>query len=144
MDGKRSGEPVVVHLDPATYARGQADLASAVSLASAGNTAMYGLIVQAADRLKGHLPAVYLGNRRVKVGDAPPLVVTEMEDCVISAVVEAGGACDIDELKKKSGVSDAPRVFKNLAAKYSELAPHIIAPGGKGQGGYRTTIVQGK
>jgi hypothetical protein len=51
MDKPRSGKPDDVHLDPATFAAGQANLAHAVALAYSGNTAMRGFIVKAAEAL---------------------------------------------------------------------------------------------
>jgi len=63
------------------------------------------------------------------------------EDCVIVALIELGGSATIDKLRDRSGIADAPRVLGRIVKKHSEfLGDTIKLPGGRGRGGYQTTI----
>jgi hypothetical protein len=81
---------------------------------------------------------VYLGGNRVGAG-GEELVLTEPEDAVLAALVESRSAT-IDELRRKSGYEDAAKILKRIVKKFTQLAPFITLPGGRGRGGYRTTI----
>jgi hypothetical protein len=85
----------------------------------------------------------YLGNRRCQVDSNTPIVLTETEDTVLSALIELGGAAEIDELRNHTGISDANKILRGIRLKHPELATAIILPGGRGKGGYRTTIFRG-
>lgn len=81
---------------------------------------------------------VYLGEARYQCGDTI-VQLEHTENLVLSKLVKQGAA-------KKSELEDvsphAIRILKRIKRKeaYAALAPHIILPGGKGKGGYRTTI----
>jgi len=47
-------------------------------------------------------------------------------------------------IENKSGRPEAIKVLRLIRKNHSELAPHITLPGGKGRGGYSTTIVDGR
>jgi len=82
--------------------------------------------------------AVWLGGGRVRVGDET-LALEFQEASVLEALVELGAATRPD-LERRSGVEDAVGVLKKLTKKFPVLALHIHLPGGRGKGGYRTTI----
>lgn len=58
---------------------------------------------------------------------------------VLEALVELRAATK-DDLVRQSGVDDAPRVLRTIRKANDLLAPAIRLPGGKGKGGYATTI----
>ena len=82
---------------------------------------------------------VYLGEARYRVG-GDVIQLEYAENKVLSRLVELGAAKKSD-LEKANG--NAVTILRQIKRKkaYSELAPHIIFPGGKGKGGYKTTIV---
>lgn len=85
--------------------------------------------------------AIRLGDGEYQVGNGAPFRLTEIQDTVLAALVFLGTA-DKDQLNGKAGRDDSPRVLKRIRGGYPQLAPYIILPGGKGRGGYRTTIRQ--
>jgi hypothetical protein len=96
-------------------------------------------------RLRGelgadNLPAYRVGNKRYQVGDQAPIMLGEAEDHVLRSLIDLGGAATKSQLYGQTGKDDCPRILKKIREKHAALAPHIILPGGKGQGGYRTTI----
>ena len=91
---------------------------------------------QEADR---HDDPVYLGNSKVQVGKKV-ITLTDTEGEVLQALVKLRSA-NIDELGEESGADkNAPRYLRAICDKHPELGKHITLPGGKGKGGYRTTI----
>ena len=63
-----------------------------------------------------------------------------MQSTVLEGLIELGGAATKEGLFEKTGVRDAPRVLRQIREAHPTLAPHIKLPGGKGKGGYQTTI----
>jgi hypothetical protein len=98
------------------------------------------LATQEGSHVRAVVEAVYLGERRYRVADEPPIILEEAEDHVLRSLIELGGAAKKDELVRQSGKDDAPRVLKTMREKHPALARHITLPGGRGRGGYRTSI----
>ena len=86
------------------------------------------------------VPPQYLGDGRVRIGGETVCLEGNEADIVETLVIL--GAANIDELRKVA--DNVPRVLNRIREKYPLLAPHIISPGAKGRGGYRTTIVDGR
>jgi hypothetical protein len=85
---------------------------------------------------------VSLDDRRYRVGDSRPVVVSDVEDTVLQAFADES-PMDASRLIDKAGFDRAPRVLKSLREKYSGIfAPAITCPGRKGQGGYHVAIQQ--
>jgi hypothetical protein len=85
--------------------------------------------------------AVYLGDRRYRVGNAPAIVLTESEDFVLRSLIDLGGAADKPKLMEQTGKDDCHRVLAKIRQKYDQvLAPFVSTPGRRGAGGYTTTI----
>lgn len=84
--------------------------------------------------------ARYLGDGRYQVGDDAPLKLQESENHVLASLIDLGGSASKPELVLQTGKDDAPRVLRSIKEKYRRLAKFIFLPGGKGKGGYRTTI----
>jgi hypothetical protein len=83
---------------------------------------------------------VSLGDRRCRVGDARPVVVSDVEDTVLQAFAEES-PMDASRLIDRAGFDRAPRVLKALRGKYGGVfAPAIPCPGRKGQGGYHVAV----
>lgn len=78
-------------------------------------------------------------NGKLKIGDET-LAFEGQESYVLQALVELKAATKV-ELENKSGVPDAVTVLKRIIRKYPQkLKDYITLPGGRGRGGYRTTI----
>jgi len=94
----------------------------------------YGL---AAYRWRKNVPAdaVWLGGGRVRIGDET-IALEFAESTVLEALVQKGAATRPD-LEKASGVDDVKNIMKKLKKRFPD---HIKLPGGRGKGGYRTTI----
>lgn len=84
--------------------------------------------------------AFYLGDRRYRVDNNPPLILQESEDHVLRSLIELGGAGSKGDIERQSGKSDGPRILKRVREKYPELSQFINLPGKKGNAGYRTSI----
>ncbi|HJN11127.1 MAG TPA: hypothetical protein QF564_20735 [Pirellulaceae bacterium] len=97
------------------------------------------LIADQIEPLEG-VECVYLGDGKIRAGELQ-LSFSGQEHYVIEALVKSGSATKA-ELQSHSGVEDAVKVLKRIRDKHPQLAPHITFPGGKGKGGYRTTIKQ--
>jgi len=82
--------------------------------------------------------ARYFGNGLVTVGnDAYRLEGSD--EIAVEALVDQRAAT-LGELRRTSGLQDVNRILRQLQAKMPALGRHILMPGGKGKGGYRTTI----
>lgn len=88
--------------------------------------------------IKNHETPVYLGQGRMRVGDAM-YSFEGQEHYVLDALINVGAATT-SELRKQSGVPDAVKVLKGLCKKYDFLKHAISLPGRRNNGGYRTTI----
>jgi len=84
--------------------------------------------------------ARYLGEGKCQVGVEAPFQLEESEASVLQALIELGGTAKKPALINRSGVDDAPRVLRRIRKNCPQLAPYITLPGGKGRGGYRTSI----
>lgn len=82
--------------------------------------------------------AVWLRDMRVRVGDEV-IVLEQQEACVLQALLELGAATG-RQLRKRSGVLDAVKVFHKMRRKYPTLRNYLQPAGKRGQGGYRTTL----
>jgi len=87
--------------------------------------------------------ATYLGNGVVRVGDKQ-LTLDGREGYVLEGLLNLGSTAKKDALVNESGCDDAPAILKRIQQKHPTLAPLITRPGGKGRGGYRTTILDGR
>lgn len=85
--------------------------------------------------------AIHLGDGRYQVG-REIVCLDGSKSLVLQALVELRGA-NLAALKKQSGVLNPSATLKSIHARHPLLAPFIVLPGGKGQGGYSTTIVNG-
>jgi len=86
----------------------------------------------------GSADVSYHGDGLVTCGEAS-LRLEGQEATVLEALVETRAAT-VTMLRDRSGYHDAPRILKAIKAKFPILDPVITLPGGKGRGGYRTTI----
>lgn len=91
---------------------------------------------------QANAPANYLGDGKVQIGVECYRLEGQAE-IVLEALVELRAATK-DELAEKSGVDDAHKVLATIRKNLPALASHITFPGGKGKGGYRTTILRGE
>ena len=82
--------------------------------------------------------AVWLGSGKFRVGDKT-IMLESQQAAVLQALVTLRAASK-PELEKESGYADAVAVLKKLRKKFPELEPHILLAGGRGKGGYSTTI----
>lgn len=87
--------------------------------------------------------AVYIGGRKLRIGDGPPIVLAEQFDHVLRGLLELGGSADTAALDRQSGMRNFARVLREGIRRQPELKPFIILPGAKSRGGYRTTIRRG-
>lgn len=85
---------------------------------------------------------VWLGNRRLRIGDRV-VVLDPPAAAVLGALVQVKAATK-PELERASKQEDPGRELRKLVRKYPELDRHITRPGGKGRGGYSTTIREGQ
>ncbi|MBI3461844.1 MAG: hypothetical protein HY000_02125 [Planctomycetes bacterium] len=82
--------------------------------------------------------SVYLGDGLIEV-DGEPYRLEPAQEMVIEALVELRAATK-EQLIERSGVEDAVNVLKAICQAIPQLSTHITLPGGRGKGGYRTTI----
>lgn len=87
------------------------------------------------------VPPVVFHSDGLYMAGAMPIRLEGAEADVMQALVELKAAT-ADQLVKRSGDSHAVRDLKSIKNKHPFLGEHIILPTRKGQGGYRTTIVQ--
>jgi len=80
--------------------------------------------------------ALWLGNGIVKVSDKLQKLPGH-EAAVLQALVEAGGTSDKPNLYRHSKVEDVVGVMRKLKNRFPQ---HVFCPGGRGKGGYSTTI----
>jgi len=73
----------------------------------------------------------FAGNQNIRLDRA--------EEIVIETLIEAR-ALSKDELITRSGVDDAVRILKRIKKKHPAIGKAIVLPGGKGRGGYSTSI----
>lgn len=102
------------------------------------------LAVDANPPSKSEPQAIYLGNRQCRVGDGPPITLDETADTVLQGLLDLRGGGDKGMLCKATGEPNAPRILARIRERHPELAPFIFLPGGRGKGGYRTTIKDGR
>lgn len=94
----------------------------------------------ATQRLSGNRNVpVYLGESKYRCGQEI-LILEYTENRVLAKLVKHGAA---KKAELESVSENAISVLRGIKRKraYRMLAPHIIFPGGKGKGGYRTTII---
>ncbi len=92
--------------------------------------------------LAGSSKPMYLGNGRVRIGEET-IGLESNQEAILEALLNRGGTATISELRSDTLVDDVPRVLKRIC-KRPGLEQHIVLPGGRGKGGYRTTIIDGR
>jgi hypothetical protein len=81
----------------------------------------------------------WYGEKKYGLGNAPPMVVTEREDAVLTAFLDHTSMGYQDLVKRAS--DGARGVLRDLKTKYEGMfASAITLPGAKGNGGYRVNI----
>lgn len=85
------------------------------------------------------IKAVWLGNGVVRVGDKP-VALEPQEATVLQALIELGGAAIRPNLESKAGIKDVAEIMKKLKTRFPD---YVTLPGGRGRGGYTTTIRDG-
>lgn len=99
--------------------------------------------LDAVPRGGGHGP-VYLGNGKLDLGPET-ISLEDNEQDVLECLLDHDGAATLGDLRRSKGeISNPNRVLSSLLHKYKGLAGHITMPGGRGRGGYRTTIQDGR
>ena len=83
----------------------------------------------------------YLGKGVVDLG-TEKITLEERERYVVEVLLT--GPKTLSCLRAESLVDDANRVMSKVRENYPALQAHLIAPGGRGRGGYRTTIIDGR
>lgn len=83
---------------------------------------------------------VYLGGGRL-VADGTSITLESAESDVIETLVQ-DRTCDLPTLIFKSHQPKAARLLKRIINKHGFLKPYIKLPGGRGKGGYSTTIIK--
>jgi hypothetical protein len=89
-------------------------------------------------------PAVYLGDGRVQIGDDPVIALTRKQGLVIQALLLVGGGCSNDALAHLSACGSAYKIVDRILADHPELSLYLFRADGKGNGGIRTTIRDGR
>lgn len=84
----------------------------------------------------------YLGNGRLRIANET-ISLEGNQEAVLEALLNRGGAATISELRSDTLVDDVPRVLKRIRT-HPGLEEYIVLPGGRGKGGYRTTISDGR
>jgi hypothetical protein len=90
-------------------------------------------------------PVVYLGNdlyERPSTGEK--IRLTGVEAQVMESLVDLGAA-EKARLRQYSGLDDesaAVNALRTIRKKFPILRPHVILPGGRNKGGYRTTVTR--
>lgn len=92
----------------------------------------------AIEAVAGDGEVLFLGGGRYQVGDKVTVLTGAQAD-VLQALVELQGA-SLDELRTHSGAPNPAIALKQICKSYPLLSPFITLPGGKGKGGYSTTI----
>jgi hypothetical protein len=87
----------------------------------------------------GSVP-VYEGGVVLSV-DGPPIRLQNAEAEVLEALIDKRAAT-LTELRRLSGHEDVSGILSRIRDRHPALAPFITLPGGKGRGGYTTTIVR--
>jgi hypothetical protein len=88
----------------------------------------------------GEAVIISLGNRQYRIGDYPPVIVTDNEDTVLQALAEQP-AMDEPALRERSGLENAAKILRDLRTKYKRIFQAAVrTPGRKGQGGYYAVI----
>jgi hypothetical protein len=87
-------------------------------------------------------PILSLGDGKYRIGDLPPVIVTDREDNVLQALAEHQ-VLDEPGLRKRSGIEEAAKVLLALRTKYDgRFASAIQCPGRRGNGGYVADITR--
>lgn len=124
-----------VHIPPEDYARLLGARAQMEYWARAGNNVARGWVVTPPEV---EPIAVFLGGGKYKV-DETMISLTGAQADVLQALVELQGA-SLDELRTHSGAPNPAIALKQICKSHPLLSPFISLPGGKGKGGYSTTI----
>ena len=83
--------------------------------------------------------AIWRGNGVVAI-DGKPVALEPQEATVLQALIELGGAAKRPDLEKRARYKDVAAIMKKLSKRFPD---YITCPGGRGRGGYSTTIVDG-
>ena len=91
--------------------------------------------------LKKPDPPKYLGNGRLRIGDETYLLEANHEE-MLEVLLDGHGAASKGQLEKVD--EKVARVLQGLRQLHPAIEAHIVLPGRKGKGGYRTTIVDAR
>jgi len=84
----------------------------------------------------------YLGNGQIKCGyDTFDLEANQV--AVLEALLD-NGAMTLDKLRRTTLIEEPHKIIKTLQEGFPQLEPYLKRPGGRGRGGYRTTIIDGR
>jgi hypothetical protein len=98
------------------------------------------LLSPAAREVKAFLAAEYLGDGLCRIGDTR--IRLEYEEAkAVEAILFYKGAATLTQLRDKTDSDGVNKTLTRIHGKYPLLRPFIILPGGKGKGGYRTTLI---
>jgi len=84
-------------------------------------------------------PPIFNATRGILQLENRPVCLECNEQDVLGVLVRLG-ATTLQVLRKESNCDNPNRVLTGLIRKYALLKKHIFLPGGKGHGGYSTTI----
>ena len=80
----------------------------------------------------------FIGDGRFRCG-ADVIQLVDAEANVLETLVSFG-AISLDDLRNATNTASPQKVLKRITEKFPALARAITLPGGKGRGGYQTTI----
>lgn len=87
--------------------------------------------------------ATYSGNRRLQFADGIIERLEEREAFATEVLLDLGGSANLSELREHSmGFADINQVITALERKFGR--EYYATPGGKGKGGYKTSVVDGR
>lgn len=82
--------------------------------------------------------AILIGNRII-IGDKQ--IVLELQECAVVEALVKLGAASLPQLKTQSGYKYPAKALKRLIDKHADILRAVISlPGGRGRGGYSTSI----
>jgi hypothetical protein len=85
---------------------------------------------------------VRIGICKYQIGNAAPLTLSGPQDDVLYTLILLGGTATLSQRRDETGHDDANKQLAQVVRHYPELAGYISLPGRKGNGGYRTRIVE--
>lgn len=102
-----------------------------------------GLLLDYLRQATAGVTAIYLGDGKVKVGDAEPFTLTPVQTKVVEALVTRRSAT-LYELRGVLSTDEPHKAIGRILAAHPELEPFLKRPGRSGKGNYSTTLVDGR